>query len=133
MPDPMALPPVTAGEQPLTLQRVQEYVWARYVEFKPAPFTLDEDAALDLLDRHYREHPIGGDAECFYYGILAYERSFARPRLQRHHLRRALTAFDAYRSQTSEGFAFAPVEDRRAHVVDELWPALERTAGAALD
>lgn len=133
MPDPTVLPLPVAEGAPLTVPRVQEYVWARYVQFEPAPFALDEDEALAVLERHYREHPLAGDAECFYYGILAYERSFARPRLQRNHLRRALEAFDAYRNQTSEGFAWPPVEDRRAHVVDELWPALERSAGVALD
>jgi hypothetical protein len=108
-------------------------VWARYIQFEPAPFELDEDAALALLEEHYREHPIDQDAECFYYGILAYERSFVRPARSRVYLRAALNAFDAYRRQTSQDFRWDPVDDRYAHVVEDLWPALERAAGAALD
>jgi hypothetical protein len=131
-PAPPPLTP-TAGPVPLTIQRIQAWVWARYVQFEAAPFPMDEDEALTLLERHYREAPMAADAECFYYGILAYERSFARPHRRRHCLRQALEAFDAYRRQTSEGFAWAPVEDRRTHLVDELWPALEQTAGVALD
>ncbi|MCW8141749.1 MAG: hypothetical protein KIT58_22820 [Planctomycetota bacterium] len=126
----LAPPPAAA---PLTREAVQAYVWARYIEFDTPAFEVDEDAALALLERHYREHPIEADAECFYYGILAYERSFARPHLRRSHLRQALQAFDAYRRQTSEGFSWEPVDDRRAHVVDDLWPALERVVGTALD
>lgn len=134
MPDAMTLvPPPSVGAEPLTREAVQAYVWARYVEFEAPAVAVDEDAALALLEAHYREHPIDADAECFYYGILAYERSFARPHLRRRLLRVALQAFDAYRRQTSEGFAWLPVEDRRAHVVDDLWPALERVVGTALD
>lgn len=128
---PAASAPV--AEEPLTIERAQAYVWARYVQFEPPACPVDEDEALALFERHYEQHAIGSDAECFYYGILAYERSFGRPHLRRKLLRRALTAFEAYRQQTSEGFSFAPVDDRRAHVVDDLWPALERTVGTALD
>lgn len=126
-------PPAAPAPEALTVERVHAYVWARYVAFEPPPFAIDEDEGLAVLERHYGAHDLEADAECFYFGILAYERSFARPHLRRTRLRQALRAFDAYRRQTSEGFAWEPVEDRRAHVVDDLWPALERTAGAALD
>lgn len=127
------LAPAAADAGALTMERVHAYVWARYVAFEPPPFAIDEDEGLAVLEQHYGAHDLDADAECFYFGILAYERSFARPHLRRTRLRQALRAFDAYRKQTSEGFAWPPVEDRRAHVVDDLWPALERSAGTALD
>lgn len=109
-------------------------MWARYVNFEPAPFDVDEDAALATLERQYREQPISADSECFYFGILAYERSFGRgPQVRRRYLRQAIQAFEAYRQQTSDGFKWDAVDDRYAHVVEQLWPELEAAAGTALD
>ncbi len=120
--------PAPAAE-PLTLARIQHYVWRRYVEFAPAPFALDEEAALAFLEAHHREHPLAGDAECFYYGILAYERSFGGGRAARARLERALEAFTAYRAQTSSDFRWDPVEDRYHDALREL--EAELTTGAA--
>jgi hypothetical protein len=118
----------------LTLSRIQDYVWKRYVKFDSAAGQVDEDQALALFARHYETQPMSADAECFYFGILAYERSFGQtPPRQRRYLRQALDAFQAYRRQTSDGFAWDAVEDRYAHLVDELWPQLEAAAGSALD
>lgn len=126
--------PTAPAPGPLSVERIHEYVWARYVNFQPAPFDLDEDAALAALEQHYRRQPIDTDSECFYFGILAYERSFGRgPQLRRRHLRSAIQAFEAYRQQTSDGFKFDPVDDRYTHVVEQLWPELEAAAGTALD
>lgn len=105
---------------PLTLQRVQDYVWARYVEFEAPTEDVDEDAALALLEAHHQVHPMAQDPECFYYGILAYERSFAPGRDGRADLRRALRALQAYRAQVDQDFKWEPVDDRLADAVETL-------------
>lgn len=124
-----------SGElEPLSVERIHEYVWARYVNFEAAPFELDEDAALAALEQQYRQRPMATDSECFYFGILAYERSFGRgQQLRRRYLRSAIQAFEAYRQQTSDGFKWDAVDDRYTHVVEQLWPELEAAAGTALD
>lgn len=119
--------PAETGPQPLTAQRVQQYIWTRYVEFKPAPFDLDEEEGLALLRRHHEARPIGADAECFYLGILAYERSFASESALLPCLRLALDAFEAWRGQVSQELRWAPVDDRHEDVIDQL-RRLGRTA-----
>ncbi len=109
-----------SSDAALTRQRIQEYVWARYVDFEPAPFTLDEAQAAATLEAHYREHAMSDDSECFYYGILAYELAFADERNRRRYLVAAVQAFEAYRQQTSPDFAWDVVEDRYQHARDEL-------------
>lgn len=118
-----ALPP---GPVPLTVPRVQQYVWSRYVEFKTPAFEVDEDEGLAVLEQHYAGRPMRGDSECFYYGILAYERSFASEQLRLPCMRKALAAFEAYRLQVTPDFKWEPVEDRYAHVVDTLWPEVPK-------
>jgi hypothetical protein len=108
---------LTPGEPPkLSLDRIQQYVWARYVEFRPAPFELDEAEALAFLQAHYQRHPLTEDAESFCDGILAFERHFAedgaRDGEARSLLSTALQALRAYRDQTAPGFTWEVVEDR---------------------
>jgi hypothetical protein len=117
------LPP---GPVPLTVPRVQQYVWSRYVQFETPAFEVDEDEGLALLEKHYAGRPMRTDSECFYYGILAYERSFANEQLRLLYMRKALEAFDAYHHQVTPDFKWEPVEDRYAHVVDTLWPDLPK-------
>ena len=96
----------------MSRESIHEYVWTRYVDYEPAPFALDEEEALAQLERHYTEHPLEQDAECFYYGILAYEFSFgAPPGQQESYLRQAVAAFMAYREQTRD-MVWSPVADR---------------------
>ena len=111
---------VDTGSAPLTIERIQQYVWTRYVDFEPAPFELDEEQALALLAEHYREHPLGEDSECFYYGILAYERSFTSEGLRKDMLTKAREVFEAYRQQTSPDFTWDVVDDRYTHALEEL-------------
>ena len=111
---------MTEAAPALTIERIQRYVWARYVSYEAPPFPIDEDQALAFLEAHYRAHPMAEDAECFYYGILAYERSFAVPEQRRPLLLRALQAFQAHRELTSEDFAWESVDDRYADVLDAL-------------
>lgn len=113
-PTPFQLP-----SPPADLQRIQQYVWARYVDHGPTQ-ALDEAQALATLESHYAAHDMAADAECFYYAILAFERSFAEPARSRELLERALTAFRAYRRQTSDGFAWDAVDDRYQETLDLL-------------
>ena len=96
----------------LSRTRVHAYVWARYVEFAPPPSDLDEDQALALLQEHYGRHPLAEDTECFYYGILAFERFFAGGCQDKALHSTALRALASYRDQTAPGFRWDPVEDR---------------------
>ncbi|MGE0713604.1 MAG: hypothetical protein AB7N76_07265 [Planctomycetota bacterium] len=105
---------------PPTLEDIQRYVWAKYVSYDAPPFALDEDRALAVLQSHYREHAMASDAECFYYGILAYERSFASPARRKPLLVTALEAFEAYRRQVSSDFAWEAVDDRYREVLGAL-------------
>ena len=112
-----------AGERAdhlLTRERIQAYIWARYVEYEAPPYPLDEDQALAFLEAHYRTRPMSEDAECYYFGILAYERSFASPALRRPLLLRALQAFQAYRQQTSADFTWDIIDDRYADLIESL-------------
>lgn len=108
------------AEHALTRERIQAYIWARYVENEAPPFPLDEDQALAFLEAHYRTQPMSEDAECYYFGILAYERSFASPALRRPLLLRALQAFQAYRQQTSADFSWDIIDDRYADLIESL-------------
>lgn len=110
----------TSPIPPLDLQAVQSYVWVRYVNYDLPARLVDESEALELLEAHYEAHPLEGDAECFYYGILAYERSFAEPERATALLRKALAAFVAYRGQTSDSFVWDTVEDRYLETVERL-------------
>jgi hypothetical protein len=96
-----------------------------------APYPLDEDKALAFLERHYRDVPVDTDAECFYYGILAYERSFASDRSRPTSLATlALSLFESYRRQVGHDFRWEPVEDRYMDLVGEL-RARTRQQGAS--
>ena len=112
--DPHLVQPTPEGRPEVTRDSIHAYVWSRYVDYGLPPFVLDEKEALAHLERHYQEQSLQEDAECFYYGILAYEFSFAAPpELRESYLNRAVEAFTAYRDQTV-GTDWAPVTDRLA-------------------
>ncbi|MBL4845911.1 MAG: hypothetical protein JKY65_10315 [Planctomycetes bacterium] len=89
------------------------------MKFEQAPFELDEEEALHVLEEHYKTHSITEDSECFYYGILAYERAFSHEN-QTPYLRKALVAFIAYRDQTASDFDWEPVDDRYRDALETL-------------
>ena len=109
------------------MARIQQYVWTRYVDHEQPADPIDEVEALRTLEAHHTEHGLTSDAECFYYGILAFERSFAEPARRRELLERALRAFRSYRDLTRDGFVWEPVEDRYQEALEEL----ERVASLA--
>ncbi|MCA8922544.1 MAG: hypothetical protein KDD82_12090 [Planctomycetes bacterium] len=109
----------------LTLEQIQEYVWSRYVNHDAPAAALDEDQALEFFEAHYATRPMATDADCYYYGILAFERSFANPAQQGPLLERALEAFRAYRHQASTDSAWEAVEDRYEEILSVLGIAPE--------
>lgn len=129
---PIAPAPPRDPNAPLTLQHIQDYVWKRYVEMGTAPYPLDEDKALAFLERHYRDVPVDTDAECFYYAILAYERSFASDRSRPTSLATlALSLFESYRRQTGPDFRWEPVEDRYTDLVGDLRAKTRQQVGSS--
>ena len=110
----------TSGEpQGLSLRRIQEYVWARYVDFVSPPHDLEEDEALAFLHEHYQRHPLGEDTECFYYGILAFEMFFAGDSQDPALRSTALGALNSYRDQTAPDFKWDAVEDRYQDLLEQ--------------
>ena len=106
--------PLASEDDPneLSLNRIQQYVWARYVKYRRPPFAVDETRALAFYADHYRSRPMAGDSECFYYGILAYEYAFNAPEPDRDLLALAVKAFEAYRASTDQYFSWDVVDDR---------------------
>ena len=51
------------------LKAVKEYIWAKYVDFTRPPSEIDEDAAMKVLEEHFRATPIAADGENYYRGI----------------------------------------------------------------
>ncbi|HBP18806.1 MAG TPA: hypothetical protein DEA08_13610 [Planctomycetes bacterium] len=115
---PLSAPDLPAT--PVDLTAIQHYVWTRYVEHGLPEQPLDEAQALMTLEAHHAARGLDADAECFYYGILAFERSFAEPERSTQLLRRALAAFCAYRGQTSHDFVWEAVEDRYEETLERL-------------
>ena len=68
---------VKTTDMTLSRDKICEYIWAVYIDQLKAPFDLDEEAALHWFERWYSKHPLNDDEECFYYGILLYERAFS--------------------------------------------------------
>jgi hypothetical protein len=57
------------------IRKIQEYIYARYVDQKKHG-TIDEEAAIRVLEQHYRQPANVDDSECCYLGILYFERGF---------------------------------------------------------
>lgn len=109
-------------EHAATLRKVQSYIWGRYVTFQTPAEPIDEDEALDFLAQHSLKHPMEEDAECYYDGILAFERAYSveSPDRRRRLLHRAVRAFQAYRKHTSLDFSWDIVDDRYADALEML-------------
>jgi formylglycine-generating enzyme required for sulfatase activity len=57
------------------IRKIQEYVYAKYVD--PGTHgTLDEEAALRVLEEHYRRSETADDPECYVLGVLYFELGF---------------------------------------------------------
>jgi len=116
---PAPIPPGPVDET--TLDQIQQYLWTRYVDHERPALELDESWALDMLETHYGSSPMTADPNCFYYGILAYERSFSASQRGRNRLlNRALEAFTSYIGQVPTGSSWEPVDDRLQEVRELL-------------
>jgi formylglycine-generating enzyme required for sulfatase activity len=95
------------------IRKIQEYIYARYVD--PGPHgTLDEDAARRVLEEHYRRAENVHDAECCYLGILYFEQGFENDAKKVEYFREAKRWLDRYRSLSAD--AWDAVDDRMADI-----------------
>ncbi|RMG08620.1 MAG: hypothetical protein D6731_21455 [Planctomycetota bacterium] len=101
----------------LTREKINEYIWAKYIDNTKPPTEIDEEQALHFFERFYGKHPLNQDEECFYYGILLYERSFSDEANRARYLVKAKEVFECYRNITGET-EWDVVEDRLADVLD---------------
>jgi formylglycine-generating enzyme required for sulfatase activity len=111
--------PVTE-KQPPTMALVRQYVWDRYIDNVRPRVEIDEELALKLLEDHYSKHPLNQDDECFYYGILLYERAFSSEDKDTQRARyfvKAKEVFEVYRKVSGET-EWDVIEDRYADVCD---------------
>lgn len=104
------------GERP-SMEKVRQYIWARYIDNVKARFEIDEEQALKVFEEHYGKHPLNQDDECFYYGILLYERAFSDDKNRAKYLVKSKEVFDIYRRVSGET-EWDVIEDRFADVCD---------------
>ncbi|MCW8139786.1 MAG: SUMF1/EgtB/PvdO family nonheme iron enzyme [Planctomycetota bacterium] len=117
----------------LNPETVRQYVWARYIDNVRPRVEIDEDQALKLFEDHYSKHPLNQDDECFYFGILLYERAFsAEDATRARYLVKAKEVFEVYRRVSGET-EWDVIEDRYADVCDiiESEGLLEKVQTAA--
>jgi formylglycine-generating enzyme required for sulfatase activity len=107
---------MSAKKQP-SRQQVCEYIWARYIDNASPKIEVDEEQALRFFEDYYGKHPLNTDDECFYYGILLYERAFSddNENTRARYLVKAKEVFEVYRSVSGET-DFDAIEDRLADV-----------------
>ncbi len=101
------------------LKRLKEYVWGKYVDFKTPPLDVDEDEAIALLERHFKDTPLSADAETYYLGILLFENAENHPEKRKTMLARAKVIFERYRDRANE-MDWDAIEDRLADASDFL-------------
>ena len=64
------------------IRAIEEYVYSRYID--PAPHgTLDEAAAVRVLDAYYARPENAEDPDCFFPGVLYFELGFEDEYLER--------------------------------------------------
>ncbi|MGQ0613625.1 MAG: formylglycine-generating enzyme family protein [Planctomycetaceae bacterium] len=102
------------------IKRIQDYVWARYIEGSDHyDTTVQDDEAIRVLDGHYSEVGNRNSSDQFYLGILLFERAFERPEVQRELFERCRKIFEFYRRVTGE-FDWTVIEDRLADIHEHL-------------
>ncbi len=107
------------GPRPDELRRIQEYVWARYVEGEKGGPSLDEDHALRLLGARYDRGLV--DADAWNYGVLLFEAAYRDEARRARHLVRAVAVLEAYRELEREPWDVVDdrLEEARGVVEDE--------------
>jgi formylglycine-generating enzyme required for sulfatase activity len=97
------------------IRALQEYVYDAYVEGGAAQ-PIDEEAACRVLDEYYARPDKAGDSDCFYPGILYFERGFEDEERKEEFFRRALFWLQRHRQITGE--AWDAIDDRLLDIED---------------
>ena len=104
-------------KEKLTREKICQFIWDRYIENSRPKFEIEEDEALKFFEEYYSKHPLNTDDECFYYGVLLYERAFADDQNRARFLVKAREVFGVYRSVSGDT-EWDAIEDRYADVCD---------------
>lgn len=102
------------------IQRIQEHVYAKYVDGGHGDPGVDEKAAIERLREYHRTTPLSVDDETFYLGILYFENAFADPKREKEYMARAVTILDDYRARNPEEWDVVDdrADDARSSVED---------------
>ena len=114
------------------LKAVKEYIWAKYVDFTRPPAEIDEDAAMKVLEEHFRSTPASADGETYYLGILLFENAENHPEKKKGMVAAAKVLFEAYRQRTGE-MDWDAIEDRLADADGFLGKLPEKDQVALLE
>jgi formylglycine-generating enzyme required for sulfatase activity len=101
------------------VKKINELIWARYVEGGPLDDPFDEDEALNALETYYRASAASEANEIVYLGILLFEEAFQHEDQQKIYFAKAKRIFETYRSRTGET-DWDVVEDRLEDINDFL-------------
>jgi len=113
------------------IKRIQDYVWARHIDGSDHyDASVDEEAALRVLDSHYSEIGNRNSSDQFYLGILLFERAFRQPEEQAELFERARKIFEFYRRVTGET-DWPVIEDRLADIREFIEERTKEAAAAA--
>ncbi len=84
-------------------EKTNQYIWNRYIDNAKVYGEVDEDDAVRKFEEYYSKHSLNEDDDCFYYGVLLYEKSFAAEKKTRiRFLRKAQEIFKLYREMSGE-------------------------------
>jgi formylglycine-generating enzyme required for sulfatase activity len=101
------------------VKKINEFVWAKYVDNVHVDESFDEDAALAMLEEHYSDPEHRGAEQIVYLGILLFEHAFIHEEKQKLYFAKAKRIFEVYRDRTGET-DWDVVEDRLEDINDFL-------------
>jgi formylglycine-generating enzyme required for sulfatase activity len=102
-----------------TIKKVNELIWAKYVDGTPLERPFIEDDALNLLEGFYRRPENREVNEIVYLGILLFEEAFQHEEKEKLYFAKAKRIFETYRTRTGEK-DWDVVEDRLEDINDTL-------------
>lgn len=100
------------------IKTVREYVFEKFVDGSHPSSSIDEKAALGLLEAHHRKVHVSQDPETYYLGILYFELAFEDESKQAEYQARAKVILDEYRKRSGE--AWDAVDDRADDATSSL-------------
>ncbi len=95
------------------IRKIQEYVYAKYIDFEERGH-LDEEAALRVLEEHYLRPENANDPECCYLGILYFQLGSEDEERKVEYFRRAKFWLERRRALDSE--PWEAVDDRLSDI-----------------